>query len=112
MAINNFEDKEDYLSHPIEEVKKLLNHPSLIGAYIRNVSTNDLLKFYKRLESLTNRRITETNKIIKIEKMDLLEEVCLPTISKINFGSSSLSSQKKIKTVDQIEGWLCHSKGR
>lgn len=75
MAINNFEDKEDYLSHPIEEVKKLLNHPSLIGAYIRNVSTNDLLKFYKRLESLTNRRITETNKIIKIEKMDLLEEV-------------------------------------
>jgi hypothetical protein len=67
IAINNLEDKEKYLSSHQEEIKKLLNHPSLTGANIRNVSTNDVIKSYERLELLALRIRSEIDRTIQIE---------------------------------------------
>jgi hypothetical protein len=64
--IIEIENKEEFFSSQQKEIKKLINHPSMIAANRRNSESFDLPTYYSQMESLANIIISEIDNTLKM----------------------------------------------
>lgn len=62
---NNIKNKKEYFSTHQEEIKELLNHPSIKGANFRNRGVGPLVQYYRQGEQLAHDLIKEIDIIIE-----------------------------------------------
>ena len=63
--LEEMENKHLYFSEHKAEIRKIISHPSLLGANHRNIKTYNIVEFYSELEELGNDIVVEVNTIIK-----------------------------------------------
>jgi hypothetical protein len=64
--IMQIENKEEFFSSRQKEIKDLLNHPSMTAANTRNSAANNVLIYYRQMDSLANIMISEIDNTLKM----------------------------------------------
>ena len=67
--IMQIENKEAFFSSQQKDIKKLINHPSMIAANMRNSRSFDLPIFYSQMDSLANIIISEIDNGLKMNNL-------------------------------------------
>ena len=69
--IMQIENKEEFFSSQQKDIKKLINHPSMIAANMRNSGSFDLPIYYSQMDSLANIIISEIDNSLKMHNSKL-----------------------------------------